>query len=85
MYICVKWCLVLHVFLFQLLESSSIPLANPCSRPRSEELGARKRQGAEMRLKQEMDLQVGPPGLLAIAQAIAAQAKKNWGPKKKPW
>lgn len=26
----------------------------------SEELGARKRQGAEMRLKQEMDLQVGP-------------------------
>ena len=29
---------------------------------RSEELGARKRQGAEMRLKQEMDLQVGPAG-----------------------
>lgn len=26
----------------------------------SEELGARKRQGAEMRLRQEMDLQVGP-------------------------
>ena len=48
---------------------------------RSEELGARKRQGAEMRLKQEMDLQVGRPGLLAIACDCCL-----WYPRpEKPW